>query len=118
MAIRYLPVLFALLAAFSLHAAEPAGMGTYYGARTTEYPAWFKISFLHLKEDIEDARRHGKRVILMFTQDGCPYCAALAERNLPQREIEATMKQKFDVIALNICGAKGVSFERVTVQWG
>lgn len=111
MMIRYLPLLLALFAAFSLHAAEPAAparTGTYYGARTTEYPAWFKTSFLHLKEDIEEARKDGKRVILMFTQDGCPYCAALVERNLSQREIEATMKKKFDVIAVNIWGDREV----------
>jgi len=111
MTIRSLPALLGLLAAFSLHAAEPAAaarMGTYYGARTTEYPAWFKNSFLHLKEDIDEARTNGKRVILMFTQDGCPYCSALVERNLSQREIEATMKEKFDVIAVNIWGDREV----------
>jgi len=109
MEIRTLLALFALLPVFSLHAAEPAApakMGAYYGARTTEYPAWFKDSFLHLKEDVEEARKNGKRVILMFTQDGCPYCSALVERNLSQREIEATMKQKFDVIAVNLWGDK------------
>jgi thioredoxin-related protein len=83
-------------------------MGTYYGAKTTEYPAWFKDSFLHLKEDIDEARQSGKRVILMFTQDGCPYCSALVERNLSQREIEATMKEKFDVIAVNLWGDREV----------
>ena len=104
-----LPALFVLLAAFSLHAAEPAPaarMGAYYGARATEYTAWFKDSFLQLKEDIAEARKNGKRVILMFTQDGCPYCSALVERNLSQRGIEATMKEKFDVIAVNIWGDK------------
>ncbi|MHB1188253.1 thioredoxin family protein [Thiobacillus sp.] len=109
MKIRYLPALLALLPVFSLHAAEPATparMGTYYGARTTEYPAWFKDSFLNLKEDIDEARKNGKRVILMFTQNGCPYCSALVERNLSQREIESTMKEKFDVIAVDLWGDK------------
>jgi thioredoxin-related protein len=105
-----LPALFVLLfAAFSLHAAEadvPARMGAYYGAKATEYPAWFKDSFLNLKEDIDEARQNGKRVILMFTQNGCPYCSALVERNLSQRELEATMKEKFDVIAVNLWGDK------------
>jgi thioredoxin-related protein len=111
MKIHALPALFVLFAAFSLHAAEPATpakMGTYYGARTTEYPAWFKDSFLNLKEDIDEARKNGKRVILMFTQNGCPYCSALVERNLSQREIEATMKEKFDVVAINLWGDKEV----------
>ena len=109
MTIRYLPAWLVLLAAFSVHAAEPppaARMGTYYGSKATEYPAWFKASFLNLQEDIDEARKNGKRVILMFTQDGCPYCSALVERNLSQREIESTMKEKFDVIAVNIWGDK------------
>ncbi len=93
-------------AAFALHAAEPASLkpGIYYGAKATEYPAWFKNSFLDLKVDIDEATHAGKRVILMFTQDNCPYCAALVERNLSQREIEATLKEKFDVIAVNLWG--------------
>lgn len=106
---RFLPAVLGLLAAFSVHAAEPAPaarMGTYYGSKATEYPAWFKASFLDLREDIDEARKNGKRVILMFTQDGCPYCSALVERNLSQREIEATMKEKFDVIAVNLWGDK------------
>ncbi|MCL5060571.1 MAG: thioredoxin fold domain-containing protein [Candidatus Thermoplasmatota archaeon] len=109
MMIRFPTAVLALLTAFPLHAAEPATAvkpGTYYGAKTTEYPAWFKDSFLHLKEDIDEARKNRKRVILMFTQDGCPYCSALVERNLSQREIEATMKDKFDVIAINLWGDK------------
>ena len=109
MTTRYLPFLFALLSAFSLHAAEPAPAaktGAYYGAKSTEYPAWFKDSFLHLREDIDEARKNGKRVILMFTQDGCPYCSALVERNLSQREIESTMREKFDVVVINIWGDK------------
>lgn len=111
---RFLPALLALLAAFSAHsgyAAEPvpaAQMGTYYGSKATEYPAWFKASFLNLQEDIDEARKNGKRVILMFTQDGCPYCSALVERNLSQREIEATMRGKFDVVAVNIWGDREV----------
>jgi thioredoxin-related protein len=98
--------LLVLFTAFSLHAAEPATTkpGTYYGAKPTEYPAWFKQSFLDLKEDIKEAQKTGKRVVLLFTQNGCPYCNLLVERNLSQRGIEDTLKTKFDVIAVNMWG--------------
>ena len=108
--IRRLPALLALFAALfatPLHAEAPKAsvkMGTYYGGMAAEYPAWFKNSFLNIKEDIADAHKSGKRVMLMFTQDNCPYCSALVERNLSQRQIEATLKDKFDVIAINIWG--------------
>ena len=109
---RYLSALLVLFPTLSLQAADPAPaprMGAYYGAMTTEYPAWFKNSFLNIREDIDEARGNGKRVILLFTQDGCPYCSALVERNLSQREIEATMKEKFDVVAINLWGDREVT---------
>lgn len=107
---RSLVALMLLLGGFPLHAAETAAArpGTYYGARATEYPAWFKESFLDLREDIREAQKANKRVLVMFTQDGCPYCSALVERNLSQREIEATLRQKFDVIAVNLWGDREV----------
>jgi thioredoxin-related protein len=112
MTIRYLFALSGLLAAFSLQAAEPgqppARAGAYFGAKATEYPAWFKNSFLDLREDVKEAKQAGKRVMVLFNQDNCPYCSALVERNLSQREIETTMKEKFDVIALNLWGDRNV----------
>lgn len=89
-------------------AAEPP-KGAYLGARATEYPSWFKESFLDLREDIAEAARADKRVVLLFTQDNCPYCNALVERNLAQRDIEATLKTRYDVVALNLWGDREVT---------
>ncbi len=100
-----------LLASFAIEAAQPkiaTPHGTYYGAQATHYPDWFKESFLDLRADIREAQQTGKRVMLMFTQDNCPYCAALVERNLSQRQIEATLREKFDVIAVNLWGDREV----------
>ncbi len=112
MTIRYIFALTGLFAAFALHAATPgsapARTGTYYGAKAAEYPAWFKESFLVLRDDVKEAAQANKRVLLLFNQDNCPYCSALVERNLSQREIEATMRKKFDVIAMNIWGDREV----------
>ena len=100
-----------LLASFAIEAAQPKTTtphGTYYGAQATHYPDWFKESFLDLRADIREAQQTGKRVMLMFTQDNCPYCAALVERNLSQRQTEATLREKFDVIAVNLWGDREV----------
>ena len=78
--------------------------GAFYGAIATEYPAWFKTSFLNLRDDIAEAKTHGKRVMLLFTQENCPYCNALVERNLAQHDIETLMRTRFDVIAVNMWG--------------
>lgn len=112
MTIRYVFALTGLLAAFALQAATPgqapARTGAYYGAQATEYPAWFKTSFLVLRDDVKEAAKANKRVMLLFNQDNCPYCSALVERNLSQREIETTMREKFDVIAMNLWGDREV----------
>ncbi len=82
--------------------------GEFYGIIPTEYPAWFKDSFLNFKEDVADARDHNKRVMIVFHQPGCPYCNALVERNLSQKDIEAKVRKHFDVIAVNMWGDRHI----------
>ncbi|MFV1998351.1 MAG: hypothetical protein ACC641_10115, partial [Acidiferrobacterales bacterium] len=47
------------------------------GAEDSEPPAWFKASFLDLREDINEATANQKRLFIYFHQKGCPYCAEL-----------------------------------------
>lgn len=88
-------------------AGAPA-KGEYRGAKSTEYPAWFKTSFLDLPADVAEAAKAGKRLMVLFYQDGCPYCNALVERNLAQRGIEDKVRKHLDVIALNLWGDREV----------
>lgn len=83
--------------------------GAYHGAKATEYPAWFKESFLNLRDDVAEAARNGRRLVVFFSQDNCPYCNLLVERNLAQRDIEAALRAHFDVIALNMWGDREVT---------
>lgn len=100
-----------LVSSFTATAAEPESKskhGAFHGALPTEYPAWFKDSFLNLREDIAEAKANKKRVMVLFTQDGCPYCNALVERNLAQKAIEQRMRERFEVIAINLWGDREV----------
>lgn len=72
-------------------------------------PPWFKMSFLDIREDVEDAAASGRRVMLYFYQDGCPYCALLLEDNFSDREIGETTQAHFDTIAINIWGDREVT---------
>ena len=83
--------------------------GAYYGGKPTEYPAWFKDSFLNLKEDIAEAKSHNKRLMIFFTQDNCPYCNALVERNLAQQDVETYLRKHFEVVAINLWGDREVT---------
>jgi thioredoxin-related protein len=73
-----------------------------------DHPAWFKVSFLDLFEDIQDATDENKRLMVYYYQDGCPYCKKLLQDNFSQREISDRAKKYFDVVAINLWGDKEV----------
>lgn len=75
-----------------------------------EQPAWFKSSFLDLEEDITEASESGKRLVVFFYQDGCPYCKKILQDNFGQRDIAEKTRKNFDVVSLNIWGDRDVSF--------
>ena len=90
--------------------ASAKNEGKFYGAKMTEYPEWFKESFLDIREDITEAAEAGKRLAIFFHQDGCPYCNALVERNLAQKDILEKAKKNFDFIDLNMWGDREVTY--------
>lgn len=88
--------LFALLFAFGAVQAQ-------------EHPAWFAQSLLILPEEIADAAKENKRVMLYFEQDGCPYCKRMVDVNFRDPKIVGRMQQRFVPIALNIWGDREVT---------
>jgi len=82
--------------------------GAFIGAVDVKYPNWFKVSFMELEDDVAEAAAEGKRLMLIFHQSGCPYCNAFVEQNLAQKDIENTLKTKFDVIEMNMWGDREV----------
>jgi len=106
MVLRFVTLLFALLVLSVAHAEEITG---YENPGYREKPAWFKSSFLDMREDVAEAADAGKRVMLYFYQDGCPYCAKLLDTNFAQREIVEKTQTYFDVIAINMWGSLEVT---------
>ena len=76
--------------------------------RAEEVPAWFSESLLFIADEVADAAKQGKRVMLYFGQDGCPYCKQLMEVNFRQRPTVERMQKHFVAIALNIWGDREV----------
>lgn len=74
-----------------------------------EPPKWFKESFLDLQEDVAEAAKSGRRLLLYFYQDGCPYCTRLLKDNFGNERIAAKTRRQFDVIAINIWGDREVT---------
>ena len=79
-----------------------------FPATAQEPPAWFSESLLELREDVAEAARQGKRVMLYFGQDGCPYCKQLMEVNFRQAAIAAKAQKRLLALAINIWGDREV----------
>lgn len=78
--------------------------GQFTGDIQTELPDWFKESFLEFEDDIDEAVAAGKRLMLYFHQNGCPYCNALIEHNFELADIQEQIRSNLDVVAINIFG--------------
>ena len=73
-------------------------------------PDWFKVSFLELQEDIQEAAENNKRgLIVYFGQKNCAYCKAQLENNWGRKDILNYTLNNFDVIAINVQGQKAVT---------
>ena len=79
------------------------------GASSQEHPRWFAQSLLILPEEIADAAREKKRVVLYFEQDGCPYCKRMVEVTFRDPAVAKRMQERFVPIALNIWGDREVT---------
>jgi len=74
-----------------------------------DIPGWFSESLLDLREEVREAAKEGKRLLLYFGQDGCPYCKALMQTNFTQPLIVSKARRHFTAIALNIWGDREVT---------
>lgn len=67
-------------------------------------PKWFKSSFLNFAEDVAEAAEEGKRVMIYFGQNNCPYCRRLHETGFNDPSMRAYWLEHFDSVAVNIFG--------------
>jgi len=74
------------------------------------FPDWFKLSFLDLREDLQEARDSGKDgLIVYFGQKYCAYCRQFLEKDLVKEDIRVYMQAHFDVIGIDIHGHNSVT---------
>jgi len=72
-------------------------------------PPWFKLSFLDLKEDLTEAQRKKRGLIIYFGRHDCAYCKALLESNWGRQDIVTYTRQHFDVVAIDVLGHRQIT---------
>lgn len=103
-----------LFAALLLAPAAPAGAqgapGRLTGGVAYTLPQWFKPSFLDFKDDVAEAAKQGRHVMVFVHLDECPYCAKMLAENFVSGENHDFMRKHFDVIAINVRGGLDVTW--------
>jgi thioredoxin-related protein len=90
--------------------AKPPAPAAAEAPRPIDIPPWFTDSFLDFQEELADAAKVGKRVLVYFGQDGCPYCRELMQTNFSQRAIVEKTRANFVAIALNLWGDRELTW--------
>ncbi len=70
---------------------------------------WFALTFRDVAEDIETATEEGKRLVMIFEQRGCIYCAKMHEALLSDPEVSDYIKANFKVVQYNMFGDEEVT---------
>jgi thioredoxin-related protein len=69
---------------------------------------WFLQSLLELADDLDSAAAQGRRFAIIWELRGCPYCRQTHLVNFARPEIADFIKAGFDLLQLNIIGAREV----------
>jgi thioredoxin-related protein len=99
-------LLIAFLCSFAAHSAESGRTGS----TEDDYPSWFAESFLEFSQELANANREGKRLLIYFGQEGCPYCRQLMQINFSQKDIVELTRKHFVPIALDIWGDRDLTW--------
>lgn len=70
---------------------------------------WFLDSLLELPDDLASASSGKKRFAVLFELRGCPYCKEMHFGNFSKPEIVSYVRENFDILQLNIIGAREVT---------
>jgi thioredoxin-related protein len=104
MMIRQVIVAAVAIAAFSIQAWSAE-----VGEDGLHKQDWFALTFRDVAEDIESARDEGKRLVMIFEQRGCIYCAQMHEKILSDPEVSDFIKANFKVVQYNMFGDEEVT---------
>jgi thioredoxin-related protein len=67
-------------------------------------PDWIHETFRDMRDDLEEAKSLGKRMLIMVEQRGCIYCTRMHEHVYIDDEISRMLREDFFVVQTNLFG--------------
>lgn len=95
-------ILTAILLSHTAHAAEVGDNGLHL-------QPFFADTFLEMGEDLAEAAAEGKDLMVIFEQNGCPYCAEMHAVNFERDEIVSYIEENFLVIQIDMWGSREIT---------
>lgn len=93
----------------SARAAEPTLPAPVMAEDGFYHPDWFANTFLDLREDVAEAHKVGKQLVIVIEQRGCGACKRVHEVNLRVPEVVGFLKPRFDIIQLDLYGSREIT---------
>lgn len=75
-------------------------------ARDGDFNSVISESLLEFPDELRDAAKAGKRVVVYFEQENCPICRRMVQTNFSQKDIVDALKRHFVVVPLDVWGAR------------
>lgn len=118
---RFLTVLLTMLT-FALPAAAQSVMGD----DGLHKAPWMHDTFKDMREDLDEARSQGKRLMVIWEQRGCIYCRKFHEKVAPKERIRAMLTDDYFVVQMNLFGdvevtdfdGETLSERDMAMKWG
>lgn len=71
-------------------------------------PDWFAETMLDAREEAADAAKGGKRLMLYFWLEGCPYCQRMTEVTFRDATVLERLKRGFVPVGVNVRGDRDI----------
>lgn len=75
-----------------------------------EAPEWFAETMLDAREEAADAAKAGKRLMLYFWLEGCPYCERMTRVTFRDPAVLERLKRGFVPVGVNVRGDRDIGW--------
>ena len=98
-----------------LHTLTSIGFAALLGtmalpARAAEVPDWFAETMLDARDEVADAAKQGKRLMVYFWLEGCPYCERMTRETFRDPAVLERLKRGFVPVGVNVRGDRDIGW--------
>lgn len=79
-------------------------------AHAREVPDWFAETILDARDEAAEAAKQGKRLMLYFWLEGCPYCQRMTNTTFRDPAVLERLKRGFVPVGINVRGDRDIGW--------